>query len=99
LQILNLNNTDLKTSAVTYIAIKLRNQSSLQNLQIAKPLLHSLQEDTCVHLGETLRSNTVLTSLDLSHHGIRTEGITLLTRGLLNNSSIQHLKLTGYCLI
>ncbi|KAL0485183.1 Lrrc34 [Acrasis kona] len=95
LRVLNINSTELKTSSIVALAVVARNHPSLQVLRIAKPLLHSLREETTVHLNEMLRINKCLVTLDISNHGIRDEGITILTEALMHNSTLTKLVLAS----
>jgi Ran GTPase-activating protein (RanGAP) involved in mRNA processing and transport len=93
LKVLNLNATDLKTSSIVALAVAARSHPSLAVLKIGKPLLHSLREETTEHLNSMLRMNNNLLTLDLTAHGIRDEGLTLICEALMHNSTLTKLVL------
>ncbi len=95
LERLNLNSTGIRTVAMTFLAIVLKDHPSIKHLHIAKPYLHSTEE-TCIHLSEMLKYNNRLLTLDLSSFGLRAESMKILNRGLMLNRSITNLNMCGY---
>jgi len=90
---LDISDCDVETETVIAFATVLLTNTQLQHLGIANPRLFSLQEEPLVHFSDMLRSNSSLTSLDLSKHRMRDRGVQVLCEYLAVNQTLRTLSL------
>ena len=93
-QSVDIAETDLSSDVLVAMATVLHGNQYVECLDLSRPLLHSRQEETIVHLSEMLRINSTLTTLHLSKHGLTDSGLEVLCRGLRENSTIANLNLS-----
>ena len=91
---LDLGDCDIKIDSMIAICTALRLNDHLKALNLSRPLLFSLQEESAVHLGIMLRANTTLEELHLEKQVLRDSGVEQLCEGLKNNKSLTYLNLS-----
>lgn len=92
---LDLGGSDIGTLALIKLAgVLCCNTTALTTLNVDKPLLHGMQEDTTIALAKALGSNSSLTSLSLAKHSITDSGASWIGEYLERNQNITHLNLS-----
>ena len=76
------------------LATVLRQNKFITSLDVGRPLLFSVQEETTVHMGLMLRVNTVLKELHLTKYGMGDFGAERLAEGLYDNNTLKYLDLS-----
>eukprot|EP00118_Oscarella_pearsei_P007223 m.34649 g.34649 ORF g.34649 m.34649 type:complete len:98 (+) comp32003_c0_seq1:776-1069(+) len=74
----------------------LHQNNTLQCLNMNRPVMHSTQEESTVHIAEMLKVNTGLREIHLQKHEIRDFGAQLLHESLKHNVSLTHLDISWY---
>eukprot|EP01135_Chromosphaera_perkinsii_P003160 Nk52_evm49s236 gene=Nk52_evmTU49s236 len=95
LQHLDLGLCDLDLDSIIAFATVLNYNSTLKGINLDRPLLKSLQEETTVHISKMLRVNTNLEYLSLRNHGIGNFGAEQLSIGLSYNRCLATLDLSS----
>ena len=80
--------------SVLALATVLRQNKFITSLNVGRPLLFSVQEETTVHMGLMLRVNTNLRELHLAKYSMRDFGAERLAEGLYENTSLKYLDLS-----
>ncbi|KAM6953784.1 leucine-rich repeat-containing protein 34 [Aplochiton taeniatus] len=93
LQELDLADCDLTTQSVIAFAIVLASNRSLCSINLSRPLLFSLQEETIIHISRMLVVNHSLRELHLGKMGMTDTGLERLTEALQTNYSLRYLDL------
>ncbi|KAM9439400.1 leucine-rich repeat-containing protein 34-like [Clarias gariepinus] len=93
LEELDMSDCDLDTQSLITFAIALTNNRSLLSINISRPLLFSLQEETTVHMARMLEVNHSLEELHMAKHGMTDWGLQRLCEALMSNHSLRYLDL------
>ncbi|XP_056594641.1 leucine-rich repeat-containing protein 34 [Triplophysa dalaica] len=93
LEEVDVSDCDLTTQSVIAFAIVLNNNRRICALDISRPLLFSLQEETTEHMALMLKVNKTLRELHLGKHGMTDTGVERLCEALKMNSSLRYLDL------
>ncbi|XP_065114469.1 leucine-rich repeat-containing protein 34 isoform X1 [Paramisgurnus dabryanus] len=90
---LDVSDCDLTTQSVIAFAIVLSNNRRIRAINISRPLLFSLQEETTVHMAKMLVVNKTLRELHVGKHGMTDTGVERLCEALKMNFSLRYLDL------
>ncbi|GAA6086074.1 leucine-rich repeat-containing protein 34 isoform X2 [Tachysurus ichikawai] len=93
LEELDVSDCDLDTQSLITFAIVLTNNRSLVSVNVSRPLLFSLQEETTVHTAHMLEVNHSLKELHMGKHGMTDCGLQSLCEALISNHSLCFLDL------
>ncbi|TUS40677.1 Leucine-rich repeat-containing protein 34 [Bagarius yarrelli] len=93
LEELDVSDCDLDTQNLITFAIVLTNNRSLVSVNVSRPLLFSLQEETTVHMARMLQVNHSLKELHMGKHGMTNCGLQDLCEALISNHSLRYLDL------
>ncbi|XP_058233084.1 leucine-rich repeat-containing protein 34 isoform X2 [Hemibagrus wyckioides] len=93
LEELDMSDCDLDTQSLITFAIVLTNNRSLVSVNVSRPLLFSLQEETTVHTARMLEVNHSLKELHMGKHGMTDWGLQRLCEALISNHSLCYLDL------
>ncbi|KAI5610251.1 leucine-rich repeat-containing protein 34 isoform X1, partial [Silurus asotus] len=93
LEDLDVSDCDLDTQSLITFAIALTNSSSLVSINISRPLLFSLQEETTCHMARMLKVNHSLRELHMGKHNMTDSGVQRLCEALMSNHSLHYLDL------
>ncbi|XP_057178319.1 leucine-rich repeat-containing protein 34 isoform X3 [Triplophysa rosa] len=89
----DVSDCDLTTQSVIAFAIVLNNNRRICAINISRPLLFSLQEETTEHMAHMLMVNKTLRELHMGKHGMTDTGVDRLCEALKMNSSLRYLDL------
>ncbi|XP_067291564.1 leucine-rich repeat-containing protein 34 isoform X3 [Pseudorasbora parva] len=81
------------TQSVLAFAIVLKNNRRIRAINISRPLIFSLQEETTVHMAQMLVVNKTLRELHMGKHGMTDTGVKRLCEALKLNTSLCYLDL------
>ncbi|KAK3515492.1 hypothetical protein QTP70_023611 [Hemibagrus guttatus] len=93
LEELDVSDCDLDTQSLITFAIVLTINRSLISVNVSRPLLFSLQEETTVHTARMLEVNHSLKELHMGKHGMTDWGLQRLCEALISNHSLCYLDL------
>ncbi|XP_034153989.2 leucine-rich repeat-containing protein 34 [Pangasianodon hypophthalmus] len=93
LEELDVSDCDLDTQSLITFAIVLTNNRSLVSVNVSRPVLFSLQEETTVHTARMLELNRSLKELHMGKHGMTDCGLQRLSEALISNHSLSYLDL------
>nr|XP_033815577.1 leucine-rich repeat-containing protein 34 isoform X1 [Geotrypetes seraphini]XP_033815578.1 leucine-rich repeat-containing protein 34 isoform X1 [Geotrypetes seraphini]XP_033815579.1 leucine-rich repeat-containing protein 34 isoform X1 [Geotrypetes seraphini] len=94
LEELDLGDCDLDTQSLIALTTVLNQNKNILAINLNRPLLHSLQEETTDHIAYMLRRNSFLRELHLSKHGMTDYGVKCLYDALQENATLQYLDLS-----
>ncbi|XP_070782535.1 leucine-rich repeat-containing protein 74A-like [Enoplosus armatus] len=89
---LNLNHCDVGPRGAKALAIILKTDNTITNLELED---NTLQAEGTRHLMETFQTNISIQSLNLSDNQLHFEGADIISRMLLDNHHIKSIKLSG----
>jgi Ran GTPase-activating protein (RanGAP) involved in mRNA processing and transport len=97
LSVLDMSNTSAGISGIISVSAALSEvNTSLQSLDLGRPMLKGCQDTTFLSLAQMLAQNKTLVSLGLSKHCMADSNLdTLVTYGLLRNTSLKSLDLSA----
>lgn len=90
---LDLGDCDLGTECVIAMATVLSQNKQLRAINLNRPLFFSKQEECLVHLGKTLKVNSVLKELHIEKFDLQDFGVERLCDGLRENYTLAYLNL------
>ncbi|XP_051538123.1 leucine-rich repeat-containing protein 34 [Myxocyprinus asiaticus] len=93
LEEVDVSDCDLATQSVIAFAIVLHNNRRIHAINVSRPLLFSLQEETTVHMAQVLKVNKTLRELHMGKHGMTDTGVERLCEALKINFSLRYLDL------
>uniref|UniRef100_A0A3B4DM18 Leucine rich repeat containing 34 n=1 Tax=Pygocentrus nattereri TaxID=42514 RepID=A0A3B4DM18_PYGNA len=93
LEELDVSDCDLATQSLIAFAIVLNSNRSIRSINVSRPLLFSLQEETAVHMARMLAVNQTLRELHMGKHGMTDSGVERLCEGLMINRTLRYLDL------
>ncbi|XP_073687071.1 leucine-rich repeat-containing protein 34 [Garra rufa] len=93
LEEIDISDCDLATQSVIAFAIVLKNNRRIRAINLSRPLLFSLQEETTVHMAQMLVVNKTLRELHMGKHGMTDTGLERLCEALKLNISLRYLDL------
>ncbi|XP_067291563.1 leucine-rich repeat-containing protein 34 isoform X2 [Pseudorasbora parva] len=93
LEEMDVTDCDLDTQSVLAFAIVLKNNRRIRAINISRPLIFSLQEETTVHMAQMLVVNKTLRELHMGKHGMTDTGVKRLCEALKLNTSLCYLDL------
>ncbi|KAK7494099.1 hypothetical protein BaRGS_00014572 [Batillaria attramentaria] len=91
---LDLADSDLRTESVIALATVLMHNHTLKALNVSRPILFTVMEDTTVHYAKMLKVNKGLQELHLQKYDMRDYGMTRLSETLVENSKLTYLDLS-----
>ncbi|NWR70218.1 LRC34 protein, partial [Centropus unirufus] len=94
LEKLDLGDCDLGMKCLIAIATALAQNRSVKAINLNRPLLYSLEEETTAHIARALKNNSSLVELHLCKHDMKTFGVKRLCEALYENSSLRYLDLS-----
>ncbi|XP_066524703.1 leucine-rich repeat-containing protein 34 isoform X3 [Hoplias malabaricus] len=93
LEELDMSDCDLGTQSLIAFAIVLNTNKNVRSINISRPLLFSLQEETTVHMAQMLAVNQTLKELHMGKQGMTDSGVERLCEGLMSNHTLRYLDL------
>ncbi|XP_007252411.4 leucine-rich repeat-containing protein 34 [Astyanax mexicanus] len=93
LEDLDVSDCDLGTQSLIAFAIVLNNNRNIRSINISRPLLFSLQEETTIHMARMLAVNQTLRELHMGKHGMTDSGVERLCEALMINCTLRYLDL------
>uniref|UniRef100_UPI003D9E30BB leucine-rich repeat-containing protein 34 n=1 Tax=Danio rerio TaxID=7955 RepID=UPI003D9E30BB len=93
LEEVDVSDCDLATQSVIAFAIVLMNNKRICAINVSRPLLFSLQEETTVHMAQMLVVNNTLKELHMGKHDMTDTGVETLCEALKRNISLRYLDL------
>ncbi|KAK2870185.1 hypothetical protein Q8A67_024577 [Cirrhinus molitorella] len=93
LEEIDISDCDLATQSVIAFAIVLKNNRRIRAINLSRPLLFSLQEETIIHMAQMLVVNKTLKELHLGKHDMTDTGVERLCEALKLNISLRYLDL------
>ncbi|XP_072514409.1 leucine-rich repeat-containing protein 34 [Salminus brasiliensis] len=93
LEELDMSDCDLGTQSLIAFAIVLSNNRTVLSINVSRPLLFSLQEETTVHMARMLAVNQTLRELHMGKHGMTDSGVERLCEALMLNRTLRYLDL------
>lgn len=94
LEELNLNNTEQGTQSIVAFTTVLKANGSLKCLDLGRPLLHTQQEETTVHVAKMLEVNIRINEIHLSKHSMVNFGAERLMEHIADNIALLHVDLS-----
>lgn len=93
LESLDLGETDLETESLVALSTVLNYNQSLKALNVSRPVVFSVEEETTNHFARMLKTNETLQELHLLKHAIRDFGAARLADELQRNFTLRYLAL------
>jgi Ran GTPase-activating protein (RanGAP) involved in mRNA processing and transport len=90
---LNVGNTELEIENVIAIATALRENTTLVEIHLDKPIVRTKEEEAVQHIGKMLQVNETLRVLSLNKHQLSDHGAQVLAERMLDNHSLERLTL------
>uniref|UniRef100_UPI00398F0A69 leucine-rich repeat-containing protein 34-like n=1 Tax=Pristiophorus japonicus TaxID=55135 RepID=UPI00398F0A69 len=93
LEVLDLGDCDLGIQSLIALATVLNNNKTVKVINVSRPLLYTLQEESTVHMAHMLQINQSLQELHLGKQAITNFGVQQLCEKLIKNQTLRFLDL------